>query len=434
MKTFFSAILILAAFSAPAFANVVVSSPASGDTVGSPVQYAATAITTTCSKGVASMGVYVNNQLIALQNGTTLNAAVSLSPGPYNTVVEEWDYCGGATFTQVPITVTSSSGVFVTSPANNSTVSSLANYVATATTTSCSKGVAAMGVYVKNQLVSVQNGAKLNAQVSLGAGAQNTVVEEWDYCGGASYVPVNVMVQGTGTKLSNLQTSNGWNSWGQGPPNYVDCSPSPCSGIQFSRATNVSSPSLSGNATAFMLGGSSGSAPWGDVLFSLPVLGQFSMQNLPDTGHTLLPSLHNFTYDAYFYVTNASITQVLEFDINMYMNGVGMLWGTQCNNLGGKEWDIWDSANAKWVFTGVACTLINNGWNHLTIQVQRGSGNSVVYQSITLNGSTANLNATYPAFTVPVSWWGVTVNYQMDGNSVQAANKTYLDNVSLTYW
>src|SRR5664280_1807619 len=144
LKTFISAILILAAFSAPAFANVVVSSPASGDTVGSPVQYAATAITTTCSKGVASMGVYVNNQLIALQNGTSLNAAVSLSPGAYNTVVEEWDYCGGATFTQVPITVTSSSGIFVTSPANNSTVSSLANYVATATTTSCSKGVACL--------------------------------------------------------------------------------------------------------------------------------------------------------------------------------------------------------------------------------------------------------------------------------------------------
>ena len=28
----------------------------------------------------------------------------------------------------------------------------------------------------------------------------------------------------------------------------------------------------------------------------------------------------------------------------------------------------------------------------------------------------------------------VRSNYQMDGNSVQAANKTYLDNVSLTYW
>lgn len=433
MKALYCAALILVISSTPTFASVTVGSPANGGTVSSPVQYIASATTATCSKGVASMGVYVNNQLITVQNGPTLSAPVSLAPGAYNTVVEEWDYCGGATLTPVAITVTKQSGVFVTSPVNNSTVSSPANYMATAATTSCSKGVASIGVYVNNQLVVVQNGAVLNAQVNLGAGAQSTVVEEWDNCGGASYVPVNIMVQQLGTKLSSLQASTGWNSWGQGPPNYVDCSPSPCNGFQFSHTANISSPSLSGNATQFTLGGSSGTAPWGDVLFSLPVLGQFSTQNLPDTGHTLLPTLHNFTYDAYFYVTNASITQVLEFDINMYMNGVGMLWGNQCNNLGGKEWEIWDNVNARWVSTGVTCTLINNGWNHITIQAQRGSGNSVVYQSITLNGATASLNATYPPFSVPISWWGVTVNYQMDGNSVQASNTTYLDGFSLTY-
>ena len=434
MKAFCSATLILAIFSAPAFASVTVSSPANGGTVSSPVQFVANASTTTCSRGVASVGVYVNNQLVTVQNGISLNASVSLAPGSYNTVVEEWDYCGGATFTPVAISVTNKSGVFVTSPANNSTVGTPASYIATAATTSCSKGVAAMGVYVNNQLVTVQNGAALNTQVTLGGGAQNTVVEAWDYCGGAAYVPVNVTVQQIGTKLSNLQTSNGWNSWGQGPPNYVDCAPSPCGGIQFSHSPNISSPSLSGKATAFSLGGPSGSAPWGDVLFSLPVLGQFSTQNLPDVGHTLLPTIHNFTYDTYVFVPNTSITQVLEFDINMYMNGVGMLWGTQCNYLGGKVWDIWDSANAKWVSTGVACNLINNGWNHVTIQGQRGAGNAVVYQSITLNGSTANINITHPSFTVPVSWWGVTVNYQMDGNSKQAAYTTYVDNASLTYW
>ena len=433
MRTFFCTALILAAFSAPAFANVTVASPANGETVGSPVQYLATATTTTCSKGVASMGVYVNNQLIVVQDGISLNAAVSLAPGAYNTVAEEWDYCGGATFTPLAITVTNTPGVFVTSPANNSTVSPFANYIATATS-SCSKGVASMGVYVNNQLVIVQNGAKLNTQVSLGVGVQHTVVEEWDYCGGASYVPVNVTVQQIGTKLSNLQASTGWNSWGQGPPNYGDCSPSPCNGFQFSHTLNVSSPSLSGDATQFTLGGVNGTAPWGDVLFSLPLMGQYSTQNLPDTGQTLLPSVHNFTYDAYFYVTNASITQVLEFDVNMYMNGVGMIWGNQCNNLGGKEWDIWDNVNGEWVSTGVVCNLMNNAWNHVTIQVQRESDNMLLYQSITLNGTTAILNKTYPPYSVPASWWGITVNYQLDGNYQQAANATYLDNFSLTYW
>jgi hypothetical protein len=433
LKTFCHITLILAIFAAPVFASVTVSSPANGGTVASPVQFIAEGTTTTCSKGVASLGVYVNSQLVSVQDGITLNAAVSLPPGTYSTVVEEWDYCGGATFTPVAITVTNKSGVFVTSPANNTTVGTPTNYIATAASAGCSKGVASMGVYVNNQLVTVQSGATLNTQVNLSPGVQNTVVEEWDNCGGASYVPITETDQQIGTKLSSLQTSSGWNSWGQGPPNFVDCSPSPCNGFQFSHTPNVSSPSLSGKATAFTVGGASGTTPWGDVLFSLPLLGQFSTQGLPDTGHTLLPTLHNFTYDSYVYVTNASITQVLEFDINLYMNGVGMLWGTQCNNLGGKVWDIWDNVNAKWVSTGVACNLINNGWNHVTIQGQRGAGNAVIYQTITLNGTTANINSTYPPFTVPVSWWGVTVNYQMDGNSTQAANTTYVDNFSLTY-
>ncbi len=434
MKTFCYTAMILLAFATPSLANVTVSSPSNAETVSSPVHYIATGTTSTCSKGVASMGVYVNNQLLVVQNGTSLNTTVPLNPGTYNTVVEEWDYCGGATFTPLSITVTNQVGVFVTSPVNNATVSSPANFVATATTGSCSKGVASMGVYVNNQLMVVQNGTKLNTQVNLAAGAQHAVVEEWDYCGGASFVPVNLTVQSPGTKLSNLQASNGWNSWGQGPPNYVDCSPSPCNGFQFSHTPAVASPSLSGNAAAFNLGGPSGTAPWGDVLFSLPLIGQFSSQNLPDTNHTLIPGLHNFTYDAYFYVTNAAITQVLEFDINMYTNSIGMLWGTQCRMAGGNEWDIWDNVNAQWVPTGVACNPTNGGWNHLTIQAQRGADNSVIYQSITLNGVTANLNKTYPPFFVPASWYGVTVNYQMDGNSKQAPNTTYLDNFSLTYW
>jgi len=434
MNKFWHAALILLIFAAPALANVTVNSPSNAATVSSPVQFVAIATTGTCSKGVASMGVYVNDKLLVVQNGASLNTGVPLSPGQYNTVVEEWDYCGGATFTPVGITVTSQTGIFITSPANNSTVNTSANFVATATTGTCSKGVASMGVYVNNNLVVVQNGAKLNAQVSLPSGAQHTVVEEWDYCGGASYVPVNLTVLNVGTKLSNIQASKGWNSWGQGPPDYVDCSPSPCNGFQFSLTSNIASPSLSGNATQFTLGGSSGTAPWGDVLFSIPLLGQFSTQGIPDTGRTLLPTLHNFTYDAYFYSPNLGLSQVMEFDINMYMNGVGFLWGTQCRIAGGNEWDIWDNLNAKWVPTGVACNPVSGGWNHVTVQAQRQADNTLLYESITLNGVTANLNKTYPPFAVPADWYGVTANYQMDGNGNETPYATYLDNFSFTYW
>ena len=184
------------AFAAPGFAAVTVTSPANNATVSSPVQYIATATTTTCAKGVASMGIYVSNKLTYVVNGNSLNTTITLSPGTYGTVVEEWDHCGGATFTPIKITVgtlTSQPGVSVTSPVSNSTVASPVNYVATATS-SCAKGVASMGIYVSNKLVYVVDAAALNTNLSLGTGAQHTVVEEWDRCGKAAYTTVNLTV------------------------------------------------------------------------------------------------------------------------------------------------------------------------------------------------------------------------------------------------
>jgi hypothetical protein len=163
------------------------------------------------------------------------------------------------------------------------------------------------------------------------------------------------------------------------------------------------------------------------------VIGQFSTQGLPDLNHTLVPSLHNFTYDTDVYVTNAAVTQALEFDVAMYMSGIKMFWGTQCDHLGDGNWDVLNNVSPAWVSTGVHCSLLN-GWNHITLQFQRESNNDLLYQSITLNGVTSNINETYAPATAPASWYGITVNYQMDGNYNQAANTTYLDNLTLTYW
>jgi hypothetical protein len=117
----------------------------------------------------------------------------------------------------------------------------------------------------------------------------------------------------------------------------------------------------------------------------------------------------------------------------MYMNGVGMIWGHQCNHLGDGKWDIWNNVEGKWLSAGVPCNFVN-GWNHLQIQVQREADNTLLYQTITLNGTTYTLNKTDSPGTVPGNWWGVTQNYQMDGDAKQTANVTYVDNMSLTYW
>jgi Putative Ig domain len=239
----------------------------------------------------------------------------------------------------------------------------------------------------------------------------------------------DLRVQGIGNTFTNLQRSTGWKSSGQMAPNYTDCDDS-CPGVTLSMQQGISDPSLSGNATEFGVGGTT---PYSDALFYNQLIGAFSTQGLPDNSQTLVPSLHNFTYDAYFYVPDAADTQAVEFDINWFMNSVGITWGTECRIKGGNEWDIWDNVNAKWIATGFACNPIPNAWNHVIVTAQRGPNNTVIYQSITLNGITSNVNKTYAPFVVPSDWYGITVNYQIDGDENQTTIKSFVDNFSFTY-
>jgi phospholipase C len=123
MKTFHYAISMLAAFATPVLASVTVISPANGTTVSSPVLYTATATSPTCAKGVASMGIYVNNQLKYVVDGAKLNTELILSAGSQYTVVKAWDYCGSAFSTPVGLTVQAPSAVTITLSANPSSIS-----------------------------------------------------------------------------------------------------------------------------------------------------------------------------------------------------------------------------------------------------------------------------------------------------------------------
>lgn len=230
------------------------------------------------------------------------------------------------------------------------------------------------------------------------------------------------------TVISNIQTASGnWMMQGQLPPLYVGCTTN-CVGVNFSMQYGITSPSLSNNATQFNLGGS---APYGDALFAAQLIGQNSPQ-MPDADHQLLPTLHHFIYDTSFYIATPSATPVLEFDIAMFMNGMGLVWDTQCSHRDG-QWDTWSTVSNSWVPAGIPCESVA-GWNHVTIQMERESDNSLLFQSITLNGTTYPLQITYPAGTAPSNWWGLTANYQMDGNSPQVSSSTYLDNFNVTYW
>lgn len=435
MKTYF---YVLACFclvlSSPAHGTVSIFSPANGITVGMSPQYAA-AGTTACAKGVASMGVYVDNTLAYVTQGAALSTHLPLPAGKHSTYVQEWDNCGGSSGAPVEVTATSQSGVFVASPVNNSAVTTNAAFLASANTP-CAQGVAAVGVFVSGRLLALSYSSVLNTRVTLPPGVQEAVVEGWDNCGNTGKQTITLLVQepgGLGSTYGGIfpeiQSVANWNQWGELPPDYGICAP--CDGVTWDMTQNIAGGSLSGSATRFHIGGT---APYGDVLWSNKLIGQGTTENIPDTGHVILPSLHNFIYDADVYVTNAGATQDLEFDVNMYMGGVGMEWGTECNNLAGSDWDIWDNVNARWVPTGAPCKFKNNGWNHVTVEVERLADNQLLYKTLTINGVTANIDQTYPPFAVPAGWYGMTVNYQMDGDYKMSANTTYVDNLTLQYW
>jgi hypothetical protein len=434
MKKF--AFLLALSWAPWALATVSVSAPTNGSSVATTVQFVASA-TTSCAAGVSAIGIYsAPGDLAYTTPGNHLNTELFFNPGTYNTVVQEWDNCGGSSTTPVTIHVSGAAGgqVTITAPAANATVSSTVQYVAAART-SCPSGVSAIGVYpAPGQLAYTSKGAQLNALLTFSPGVYHTVVQEWDNCGGSSTAPVTITVGGgstsSGKVLANLQQKAGWGGSALLPPQYNMCSSCSPSGPQttFSMTQNISSPSLSGSATRTSIGGQT---VYSDGFWNNHLIGDFSSQGMPDLNHTIASSLHSFTYDVYFYGDDIGASQALEFDINQFVNGYSFIWGHECRIAGGNEWDIWDNPGQKWHPTGIACHPVSNAWNHLVIQVQRTSDNHLLFRSITLNGVTSTLN--YYESPTPTTWHGVTINYQQDGNYRQTPYSIWLDKLNFTY-
>lgn len=328
-------------------------------------------------------------------------------------------------------------GVWVTSPASGSTSGSPVHFVATSTSPGCRHGVASMGIYTQpGVLAYVVNGANLNTYLNMNSGTYNVVVQEWDNCGWSAKAPITLTVGsggGSGGKTFNsLQHSGGWTGYALLPPGYGicgNCSPSGPQAIWW-WDEGVGSPSMDGISTRAYYGG--GQVRYADILWNNHLIGDFSSQGLPDHNHTLVPKLHNFTYDVYFWIANASQSQALEFDINQFVNGGSYIWGHECRIAGGNEWDTWNNQTQHWVPSGVPCKPLPNAWNHLTLSVQRTSDGHLLFHSITLNGNTNVLDR----YDWPTSsgWYGVTVNYQMDSDYSKTPYSVYLDKFTFSAW
>jgi hypothetical protein len=335
-------------------------------------------------------------------------------------------------------TTVAHAGIVVKAPVTGSTVGSAVSFVATGSSPACSKGVNSMSVYTApGKLAYSVKGANLNVTLTLSPGTYTTTIKESDNCTWSDSQTLKITVATStpppptgGKTLSNLQEEK-WPGYALLPPKYPLCGSCKSSGpaLKWSWTTGVSSPSLSGHATKTVYG--SGSVQWADAFWNNHLMGGQSTQNLFDKDKTLIPSLHQFTYDLYFWVDNVNKSQAMEFDINQFVDGKSFIWGHECRIDGGHEWDTWNNKAQHWVPSGIACNPISGAWNHLTIQVERTSDNRLLFRSITLNGKVGSVNR----YDEPTnrSWYGVTVNYQIDGDRNKDPYTVYIDKVSFTY-
>ncbi len=337
-------------------------------------------------------------------------------------------------------------GIWVSAPGSASvsksgtaTATSPVHFLAIASSPACSKGVSQIAIYTtSNSPAYSVNGSSLDTNLSLSAGTYNVAVKESDNCGWSSKATVQLTVSSSGSgnpppqamSFSNLQNQKGWSGYALLPPSWGICSS--CTGtgaeLKWSWTQNATSPSMDGLSTKSVYGG--GNYQWGDVLWNNHIVGDFSSQGLPDTKHTLNPTFHSFTYDVYFWVKDASVSQAMEFDINQFTGGKSYIWGHECRIAGGHQWDIYDDVNHKWLPTGVPCNPISGAWNHLVLSVERTSTDQLLFKSITLNGKTATINHSEPPTSR--SWNGITINYQLDGNRYGTPYDVYLDKLTFT--
>jgi hypothetical protein len=293
-----------------------------------------------------------------------------------------------------------------------------------------------MGIYTApGKLAFKISKNSLDTNVTMSDGKYDVIVQEWDNCGGSVSKTVSITVNGGGgggTTMSSLHNKVGWASFALLPPGYFICNHCKNTGPEatWQMTKKIQSPSISGASAKFDIGGQTNYA---DVLWNNHLIGALSSQGVPDKNHTLIPSLHHFTYDVYFFAKNVEKSQGLEFDINQFFNKMGFIWGHECRVAGGHEWDTWDNVNKHWVPTGIPCNPLSNAWNHLVIKVSRTSQNKLVFESISLNGKTHTLNVTRPHGSAGSDWWGVTINWQLDGNKTQDPYTVYLDKLNFTY-
>ncbi len=212
--------------------------------------------------------------------------------------------------------------------------------------------------------------------------------------------------------FSNVDDTSGWN-W---------CNASSCSGGSghgtYWMAQHQRTPSRDGAATEFY-----NSGVWENALW-------FKKLGAND-------GVHNFLWDFYFQVDDASLNnaQALEFDVFQFVHGYNYMIGTECNYDGGAVWDTWDEATGHWIHTGIPCHKFSaNTWHHIQWYMTTNTNNhTYTHVTLVVDGDVKAVNITRPAKNLGWSD-NLGAQFQMDDTAGGGAWHEWIDSEKLTVW
>ncbi len=175
--------------------------------------------------------------------------------------------------------------------------------------------------------------------------------------------------------------------------------------------------------------------------FSMTYTNNGGMRGSIPFGSNPTHSATHFVYDTYIYLTDPASVQNIELDTNQVWDASNdvLIYGLQCANDGKWMYTTIVSGAAHWTDSLIACptpkTWAANTWHHVQLAVHRDGLGNAYYDSVTLDGTTSNLNVHGPS-NFPLNWGAgvLLLNFQLDGLGASGSITAYLDGLTEIWW
>jgi hypothetical protein len=204
---------------------------------------------------------------------------------------------------------------------------------------------------------------------------------------------------------SNVEQMSGWSG--------CSACAEGASTATFGMTRGMSSPSMDGKSAMFSIGGSK---PWALALW-----------------HKFLgydDAVKNATMDFYLYGKQNQNSNGMEFAMSQAVGGKWYKWSVQFS-FNKNVISVWDSANHKWVSTGVkAIAPSNSTWHHYKFTFNITPDHKVGFLTFVVDGTTHYINKYFgPQST---SNHGISTHMQLNLGATAADYAIYVDKFNIT--